>query len=53
MSQFAKAYTALGATLAAALGTAMLDGNLTNGELLASLGAALVAGAAVYKVRNV
>lgn len=52
MRKFRKAYTAAGAALAAALGTALLDGSLTAGEALTSVGAALLAGAAVYKVTN-
>lgn len=52
MKKFAKAYTAAGATAAGALGTALLDGALTSGEVLAAIGAGLLAGAAVYKVTN-
>lgn len=52
MQKFRKAYTASGAVLAGSLGTALLDGSLTFGEVLASVGAALLAGAAVYKVKN-
>jgi hypothetical protein len=35
---------------AAALGTAMLDGNLTGPEALIAAGGALIAGAAVWKL---
>ena len=52
MKKFNKAYTAAGATLAGGIGTALLDGSLTSGEVLAAFGAALLAGAAVYKIKN-
>ena len=52
MQKFRKAYTAAGAVLAGALGTSLSDGNLTVNEVLNSLGAALVVGAAVYRVKN-
>lgn len=52
MRKFRKAYTAAGALLAGGLGTALLDGALTTGEVLAAVGAALLGGAAVYKVKN-
>lgn len=47
-----KAALAAGFTLVAAFGTAMLDGDLTRSEAVASLGAALVAGGVVYRVPN-
>lgn len=37
---------------AAFLGGAMLDGNLTGGEVIASIGTGLVAGAGTYAVPN-
>jgi hypothetical protein len=37
---------------AGALGTAMLDGNLTGTEAIASAGAGLVAGYAVWQIKN-
>lgn len=49
---FRKAYTAAGVGLVGALGTAMLDGALTVGEVLISIGTGLVAGAGVYAVTN-
>lgn len=52
MKKFNKAYTAAGAALATGLGLALSDGALTGGEVLTSIGAALLAGAAVYKIRN-
>lgn len=47
-----KAVAAAGFTAASGLGTAMLDGNLTTAEAVASVGAGLVAGAAVYLIPN-
>lgn len=47
-----KAITSLVATTAAAVGTALLDGQLTVPELLASVGLGLLAGAAVWRVPN-
>lgn len=47
-----KAVTALIATGAAALGTAMLDGALTGSEAMVAAGTALIAGAAVWRVPN-
>lgn len=52
MKKFNKAYTAAGAALATGLGLALSDGALTGGEVLTAIGAALLAGAAVYKVKN-
>lgn len=52
MNKFRKAYTAAGATCAAVLGANLLDGAVTLNEVLASLGAGLAAGAAVYRVSN-
>ena len=52
MKKFRKAYTAAGAALATGLGTSLLDGALASGEVLASIGASLLAGAAVYKIAN-
>ena len=52
MRKFRKAYTAAGVALAGALGAALRDGSLTWHEALASAGLALVAGAAVYQVKN-
>lgn len=47
-----KAVTAAGFAFAAALGAAMLDGDLTKAEAIVSGGMALLAGGAVYQVRN-
>lgn len=47
-----KAVVGGAATAAAALGTAMLDGNLTGAESTIALGTGLLAAAAVYGVRN-
>ena len=47
-----KALLALAFATAAALGTAMLDGDLTTAEALASLGAGLVTGAGTYAIPN-
>lgn len=47
-----KALTAAGFGLAGALGTAMLDGNLTGGELVVAVGVGLGAGVATYAVPN-
>ena len=47
-----KAVTAAGFAAAAALGAAMLDGDLTKAETIVSAGMGLVAGAAVYRVPN-
>lgn len=52
MSKFKKAYTAAGVALAGGVGLALSDGGITQGEVLISLGAALLAGAAVYQVKN-
>ena len=47
-----KAILAGVATLVGAIGTACLDGQLTTGEAVAAAGAALVAAAGVYEIRN-
>jgi len=48
-SKFVKAITGtVAATIAAGLGNAMADGNLTPQEAIASFGLGLAAGAAVY-----
>lgn len=47
-----KALLAAGFASTAALGAAMLDGNLTGPEAIVSAGMGLVAGAAVYRVPN-
>jgi hypothetical protein len=47
-----KALLAAGFTLAGALGAALLDGNLTQGEAFAAVGTALVAGVATWRVPN-
>lgn len=47
-----KALLSAGFAGAAALGAAMLDGNLTGGEAVVAGGMALLAGAAVYRVPN-
>lgn len=52
MRKFRKAYTAAGVALASGLGLGLLDGSLNAGEFGCSVGAALLAGAAVYKVKN-
>lgn len=45
-----KALTATGFAVVAALGAAMLDGDLTRAEATVSLGMGLAAGAATYRV---
>lgn len=52
MKKFRKAYTAAGAAFATALGTGFLDGSVTGSEFIAAVGAGLLAGAAVYKIKN-
>lgn len=52
MTKFRKAYTAVGVALAGGIGLALSDGSITVQEVLVAIGAALVAGAAVYKVKN-
>lgn len=52
MKTIRKALFAGGFALVAAVGVAMLDGNLTGGEAIASVGAGLVAGAGTYQIRN-
>jgi hypothetical protein len=47
-----KATTALGITLVGGIGTSMADGNLTWGEVIVTVGASLVATAAVWKADN-
>lgn len=47
-----KAVTAAVVALGAALGAAMLDGDLTGAEAIVSTGMGLLAGAAVYQVPN-
>lgn len=47
-----KALTAAGFALIGALGTAMIDGDLTQEEVIIAGGAALLAGAATYRVPN-
>lgn len=47
-----KATTALGVTLVGGLGTSLSDGNLTWAEVGVTVGAALVATAAVWKADN-
>lgn len=47
-----KATAALGVTLLGGVGTSMADGNLTLGEVCVTVGAALVATAAVWKADN-
>jgi len=47
-----KALTALLATEAATIGTAMLDGQLTWPEVTVATGTALIAAAAVWRVPN-
>jgi hypothetical protein len=47
-----KAIAGAVATALGALGTALLDGDLTQAETLASLGAGLVAGYAVWQIKN-
>lgn len=47
-----KALTAGGFALVAALGAAMLDGDLTTAEVLVSVGMGLTTGAATYAVPN-
>lgn len=47
-----KAIAAAGFAAAAALGTALLDGNVTMPEVLASLGAGLIAGAGTWRIPN-
>lgn len=50
--KFRKAYTAAGLTFTTLLGQALLAGTLTRGVALAALGAALLAGAAIYRIPN-
>lgn len=52
MSTIRKAVVAAGFAAAAALGAAMLDGNLTVAEGIVSGGMGLLAGAATYRVPN-
>lgn len=52
MSTIRKALLAAAFAAAAALGAAMLDGNLTGPELIVSAGMGLVAGAATWRVPN-
>lgn len=52
MRKFRKAYTAAGVALAGGVGLALSDGSLSSKEVLVALGAALLAGTAVYKVKN-
>ena len=47
-----KALIAAGFGFAGALGTAMLDGNLTASEAIAALGIGIGAGAATYAAKN-
>jgi hypothetical protein len=47
-----KALYAAGFGTAGATGTALLDGALTGAELLAAVGAGLLAGVVVYKATN-
>lgn len=47
-----KALMAAGVGLAGALGTALLDGEVTSTEVLASVGVGLLAGVATYKIKN-
>ncbi len=52
LPQVAKAAVAAGATALGALGASMADGDLTGPEAIVSLGAGLVAFAAVFKTPN-
>ena len=52
MKVFKKALVAAGVGLVGALGTALLNGDLTMVEALASLGTGLLAGVAVYSATN-
>lgn len=52
MSTIRKALVAAGFAAAAALGAAMLDGDLTAAEGVVSAGMGLVAGAATWRVPN-
>lgn len=52
MSTIRKALTAAGFAAAAALGGAMLDGDLTAAEAIVSAGMGLLAGAATWRVPN-
>ena len=52
LSMIRKALTGAGFAAAAALGAAMLDGDLTAAEACVSAGMGLVAGAAVYRIPN-
>lgn len=47
-----KAIAAAAFGTAGAIGTALLDGELTRGETLASVGVGLLAGVAVYNLKN-
>lgn len=50
--KFRKAYTAAALALTTIIGQALLAGTFTGGVALAAVGAALLAGAAVYRVPN-
>lgn len=52
MKAIRKAIAAAGFAAAAALGTALLDGDVTTAELLASVGAGLIAGAGTWSIPN-
>ena len=52
LPQVAKALVASAATAVGALGASMADGDLTGPEAIVSLGAGLVALAAVFKTEN-
>lgn len=52
MNTIRKALAAAGFAAAAALGAAMLDGNLTVAEGVVSAGMGLVAGAATWRIPN-
>ena len=52
LKPYAKAVVAFALPALAAAGASMLDGDLTNAELVIAAGTGLVTGAAVYGVKN-
>lgn len=52
LTPYRKALTAFAVPAVAAIGAAMLDGDLTQAEILISAGTGLAAGAAVYAIPN-
>lgn len=50
--QIRKALSAFPIGLLGAIGTALLDGDLTQGEVLASIGTGLLASITVFQIKN-